>query len=629
MAALFESAAAGELGSSAPAYPEIGVGNPSTSTVPATIPCTLLKSIGWTESAWTQFCASSCGQSGATIISFDCGFGVTQITSGMSTGSMGSFLFDPARVASETDYNIGTGAGILAAKWRVVPYIGDNQPDIVEHWYYATWAYNGFAYVNNPNNPLYPAGRAPYNGPSGLARGNYPYQEIVWGLMHNPPSALWEPLEASYPDALAVGSDADDIPAPSPEHTDPCGAVDFVVDDQDLEFGFIQGDGMAEQALTGGWDGAFYFQDPYSGDVPYVIGRWWPDVPSTGLYALDHWVPSSSDAASTNSSFDIAFQGGHFMATVNQSVSTGDWVELAAGYSFKFVEGQVGQVTLSNLSQGDPDEPLAWDALRWRWVGDVGTLAEGDLCSSSAVCDGSMVCVDGACAEACSTAGCTEGLCEAATGICVGSSGDDDDVGDDDDTAPPTDTDQDGIPDNEEGPGDADGDGVPNWWDLDSDGDGLSDAVEGSGDTDGDGVPDYLDEDSDDDGIPDQEEGDHDSDGDGLMNSVDEDSDGDGIPDADEGTGDSDGDGIPDYLDDDTEGDGDDDSDNAGDQNWGGEGSGSRSEFDGAAGCACFQAGIPARSPRVLWGVTLLLLACCCTARRRGRRGARGRGLRT
>ncbi|HCP46947.1 MAG TPA: hypothetical protein DIU15_12950, partial [Deltaproteobacteria bacterium] len=153
MTSLFELAAEAGLGSAAPDYPEIGIGNPSTSTVPATIPCRLLKSIGWTESAWTQFCAAGCGLSGSTIISFDCGFGVTQITSGMSTGSMGSFLFDPARVAAETDYNIGTGAGILAAKWRVVPYIGDNQPDVVEHWYYATWAYNGFAYVNNPNNP--------------------------------------------------------------------------------------------------------------------------------------------------------------------------------------------------------------------------------------------------------------------------------------------------------------------------------------------------------------------------------------------------------------------------------------------------------------------------------------------
>ena len=30
-----------------------------------------------------------------------------------------------ARVASEADYNIGTGAGILAAKWNVVPAIGE------------------------------------------------------------------------------------------------------------------------------------------------------------------------------------------------------------------------------------------------------------------------------------------------------------------------------------------------------------------------------------------------------------------------------------------------------------------------------------------------------------------------
>ncbi len=137
------------------------------------------------ESGWQQFCApdrpmDQAGGSSRTIISFDCGYGASQITSGMRSGD--SPDFDPRRVAAEPAYNAATGTQILAMKWRATRCIGDRQPAFIEHWYSAVWAYNGLAYVNNPNNPNYDAGRGVYDPAIG---GAVPYQERVFGWMEH------------------------------------------------------------------------------------------------------------------------------------------------------------------------------------------------------------------------------------------------------------------------------------------------------------------------------------------------------------------------------------------------------------------------------------------------------------
>ena len=537
MAAIFDLAGQNLLGSEGPTYPNIGVGNPADTTVPATFPCVILKSIGWVESTWAQFCGGD-GGSGPTVISFDCGYGVTQVTSGMSSGSMGALSFSPSRVASEADYNIGTGAGILAIKWISVPYIGDNQPTIVEHWYYAVWAYNGFASVNNPNNSSLPSGRPPYGSPSSLSRGSYPYQELVWGLAAYPPGARWEPIDVSYPSLAAIGSSPGDIDSPSPTHVDPCnGGV--VVDNLDPEFAFVQGGDEVDEDVTAGWESDFYFQDPYAIDVPFTVAVWQPEIPATGLYSVDVWVPDSPNAAATSAAFDIAFHGGHAIEYVDQSTNEGDWFELLGGQPVKYIEGTTGNVSLSNLSIEGPGSYVAWDAVRWRYAGAVGDGVVGSGCQLANDCAGNLVCVADACAETCDADACEDSACDPATGVCVDTAS----YGEDllpDDSADTLDTDQDGIPNSIEGPGDADGDGVPNWWDHDSDGDGIPDEVEGYGDTDGDGLADFIDEDSDGDGLSDTEEmggdPDHpvDTDGDGVPNYLDEDSDDDGIPDSED-----------------------------------------------------------------------------------------------
>jgi MYXO-CTERM domain-containing protein len=224
MAQLLERAAHNHLYEAGPAVHAINEHVPPVA-VSFTAPCVLLKAIAFHESSWRQFCAN-CGESGLTVINSSCAYGVMQILSGMGGGAG----FDPARVASETAYDIGAGLVMLSEKWRMTPSVGNNMPTIVEDWYYSTWAYNDWVWGNNPNNPNFPANRPPYNGPGGLSVGKYPYQEAVWGLMRNPTTtagaAWWPAVEVSYPDNSAIcatsGCAPGRIPDPTPTHADPC-----------------------------------------------------------------------------------------------------------------------------------------------------------------------------------------------------------------------------------------------------------------------------------------------------------------------------------------------------------------------------------------------------------------------
>ena len=223
MEALFSKAATNTLGSAAPTMGQISTGQPSHRISPF-FPCALLRAIAENESSWLQFVgASSCGSSGTTLISGDCGYGIMQITSGMD----GTGGFSPSRVASSPAYNIGTGARSLAEDWLATPVVGQNDPSFVESWYFATWAYNGFSYINNPNNPRYAAGRAHYRSLNGTTHNDYPYQEIIWGYLEYPVGTRAPSVAVSYPDSSEICSTSGCAPThvslPTPTHSGSCG----------------------------------------------------------------------------------------------------------------------------------------------------------------------------------------------------------------------------------------------------------------------------------------------------------------------------------------------------------------------------------------------------------------------
>ena len=199
MGAFFVQAAENTLGSAAPVYDGIFTGRPpvrQTVSPQRPLPQVTLRGIAWQESAWLQFLSEAApfdGVNACTIVSFDCGYGLMQVTSCMGGGCG---WLEPDRAAAELPYNLGAGTNILIQKWNSVPYIGDNDPTDPALWYYAVLAYNGYSVLNDPNNldrfdPL----RPPFREGSGSYR--YPYQERVYGWMAHPPhvsgTALWRP----------------------------------------------------------------------------------------------------------------------------------------------------------------------------------------------------------------------------------------------------------------------------------------------------------------------------------------------------------------------------------------------------------------------------------------------------
>jgi MYXO-CTERM domain-containing protein len=192
--------------------------------VPAIFPCELLRAIAMQESGWRQFCVpdepdDQAHNPARTIISFDCGYGIAQVTSGMHKDELPSF--DRDRVAGEPTYNLATGTLILADKWRAAACVGDSQPRVVEDWYSATWAYNGLSFINNPNNPNYASDR-PICDPN-IGCGARPYQEKVLGWMEHPPSSRhWNAIAPAYPALADLPATAGAIPAlPEPRCASP------------------------------------------------------------------------------------------------------------------------------------------------------------------------------------------------------------------------------------------------------------------------------------------------------------------------------------------------------------------------------------------------------------------------
>ena len=182
------------------------------------IPPTLLKAISWIESSSSHGAPDlPFGAIGPALVSFDCGYGIAQVTSGMTVplGENNQPTDEQALVATHFAYNIGRGATILLDKWNAAPDARpiagidtNSDPHIVENWYFAVWSYNGFTgpganRSNHPMDPVYSAWpRTPYScGPQndglGHDRSRYPYQELVYGCAAHPPMVKSDGIAAA------------------------------------------------------------------------------------------------------------------------------------------------------------------------------------------------------------------------------------------------------------------------------------------------------------------------------------------------------------------------------------------------------------------------------------------------
>lgn len=180
------------------------------------LPPSIMKSIVWIESSWSN--ASGIvpfGGVGPALVSFDCGYGLGQVTTGMAN-TTGVVTARQAAIGTHPLFNLAEGARILADKWNSAPTFrpiaGKGDPAAIEDWYYAIWSYNGFAFSNHPLNPVrdplragsadspiyhcYEPSAPSYQGAM-FGYGDYTYPERVYGCMRHPPDRegreLWDP----------------------------------------------------------------------------------------------------------------------------------------------------------------------------------------------------------------------------------------------------------------------------------------------------------------------------------------------------------------------------------------------------------------------------------------------------
>lgn len=124
------------------------------------IPPSLMKAVIRMESEFNHAgSAVPFGGVGRVLRSFDCGYGLGQITSGMANPT-GNPSPGQALTGTHFLFNLAASARILAEKWNaeyLPPIAGGGDPAALEDWYHAIWAYNGFAFVNHPLNHNLPA----------------------------------------------------------------------------------------------------------------------------------------------------------------------------------------------------------------------------------------------------------------------------------------------------------------------------------------------------------------------------------------------------------------------------------------------------------------------------------------
>lgn len=121
------------------------------------IPPEILKGIAAGENNMMQY-----KEDGTVQETDDGGIGMMQVTNHDLEG------VDKARLATDTEYNIRIGADILNRKWSyfasnpALPIInGASNRHILEQWYFAIMAYNGYSNDNNPDRK-YEKGKKPY-----------------------------------------------------------------------------------------------------------------------------------------------------------------------------------------------------------------------------------------------------------------------------------------------------------------------------------------------------------------------------------------------------------------------------------------------------------------------------------
>jgi hypothetical protein len=181
------------------------------------IPSVLMKSIARVESAYQQFNAN-----GTPKMTGDC-IGLMMINN--RNGG-----YDSQRLKYDIEYNIEAGADVLLNKWSMSAYksvssVGDMNPDVLENWYFALWAYNGWAQSNNPNTL-----------PSYVKK--YTYQQLVYDICKDEYGKEINNIDFSY--LPQSGKPSRSLVVPTPSEINSGGIVLYEIGD------FVRTDGVKD-----------------------------------------------------------------------------------------------------------------------------------------------------------------------------------------------------------------------------------------------------------------------------------------------------------------------------------------------------------------------------------------------
>ena len=179
------------------------------------IPPILMKAIAKLESSYAQF-----NTDGSPKITGDC-IGLMMINN--RNGG-----YNTQKLKYDIKYNIDAGADVLLNKWSMSAYntvssVGDMNPDVLENWYFALWAYNGWAQSNNPNML-----------PSYVKKCTY--QQLIYNICKNEYNKNIENIDFSY--LPQTGKPSRSLVVPTPANIHSGGIVLYEIGD------FVRTDGV-------------------------------------------------------------------------------------------------------------------------------------------------------------------------------------------------------------------------------------------------------------------------------------------------------------------------------------------------------------------------------------------------
>ena len=195
------------------------------------IPAILLKGIARVESVFKHFNSDGSPKICGTSI------GLMQINN-IYGG------YDNYKLKHDIIYNIEAGADVLLSKWSMSSYnkvssVGNMDPNILENWYFALWAYNGWSVGNNPVSPY---------------AKKYTYQQLIYDVIEKEYSKKIHNIDFSY----------------LPRESNPSRSL-IVPTPDNFSSGNIILYEKGDYVITDGIRGAYYLRDAPAGNYIYEL----------------------------------------------------------------------------------------------------------------------------------------------------------------------------------------------------------------------------------------------------------------------------------------------------------------------------------------------------------------------